>query len=115
MSSAPDTGRFVLVDGKPHRREADGRLVPTAGRTDFRQLDAMSEQAVEDGAISDPDALAMSDDEWATAVAVKPAKVPMTLKLDADVLDWFRQNGKGYQTRINMVLRRYMEAQKKAG
>ncbi len=39
----------------------------------------------------------------------------MTMKLDSDVLDWFRGNGKGYQTRINAVLRRYMEAHKKAG
>ena len=36
-------------------------------------------------------------------------------KLDDDVLIWFKGQGRGYQTRINVVLRRYMEAQKKAG
>jgi uncharacterized protein (DUF4415 family) len=34
----------------------------------------------------------------------------VSLRLDSDVLDWFKQQGKGYQTRINAVLRAYMEA-----
>jgi len=37
-------------------------------------------------------------------------KVPITIRLDPDVLAWFRSLGKGYQTRINAVLRTYMEA-----
>ena len=63
---------------------------------------------------SDPDALPMSDEEWARAEVVRPGKVPVGLKLDADVLAWFKGKGRGYQTRINAVLRRYMEAQRKA-
>ena len=38
----------------------------------------------------------------------------MTLRLDADVLDWFRRQGRGYQTRINAILRRYFEQQTRA-
>ena len=34
---------------------------------------------------------------------------PVTIRLDADVLEWFRSQGPGYQTRINRLLRRYME------
>jgi uncharacterized protein (DUF4415 family) len=41
--------------------------------------------------------------------------VSLGLRLDGDVLRWFKARGKGYQTRINSVLRRYMEAQRKAG
>lgn len=37
-------------------------------------------------------------------------KVQLTLRLDADVLDWFKAQGKGYQTRINRVLKAYKEA-----
>lgn len=37
------------------------------------------------------------------------AKEQVTLRLDADVLDWFRSQGKGYQTRINQLLRAYMQ------
>ena len=36
----------------------------------------------------------------------------MTLRLDPDVLAWFRNAGRGYQTRINAVLRAFVEAQK---
>lgn len=39
-----------------------------------------------------------------------PRKAAISLRLDADVLDWFRAQGAGYQTRMNAVLRAYMEA-----
>ncbi len=38
----------------------------------------------------------------------KPIKKPVTLRLDADVLAWFRKQGRGYQTRINRALRKVM-------
>jgi uncharacterized protein (DUF4415 family) len=39
-----------------------------------------------------------------------PTKAQLTLRLDSDVLEWFKQQGRGYQTRINALLRAYMEA-----
>lgn len=39
-----------------------------------------------------------------------PKKERITVLVDADVLEWFKQQGRGYQTRINQVLRRYMDA-----
>jgi uncharacterized protein (DUF4415 family) len=51
---------------------------------------------------------------WETAVVEYPEKKkPVTLRLDADVLEWFRSKGKGYQTRINAVLRSYVDAHRK--
>jgi len=41
-----------------------------------------------------------------------PGKAQVTLRLDADVLKWFRSQGKGYQTQINALLRAYMEARR---
>jgi len=38
----------------------------------------------------------------------RPIKIPVKINYDADVLEWFRSFGKGYQTRINAVLREYM-------
>ena len=38
----------------------------------------------------------------------RPVKIPVKINYDADVLEWFRSFGKGYQTRINSVLREYM-------
>jgi uncharacterized protein (DUF4415 family) len=40
----------------------------------------------------------------------RAAKEQITLRLDADVLQWFRERGKGYQTHINLLLRAYMDA-----
>ncbi len=42
----------------------------------------------------------------------KPIKKPVTLRLDADVLDWFKKQGRGYQTRINRALRKLMKDEK---
>jgi len=39
-------------------------------------------------------------------------KKAVSLRLDADVLDWFKHQGRGYQTRINAVLRLYMQARR---
>lgn len=44
----------------------------------------------------------------------RPIKKPVTLRLDADVVAWFKTRGRGYQTRINSALRRLMLAEKKA-
>jgi uncharacterized protein (DUF4415 family) len=112
---APKQGRAVLIEGQPYTRQADGTLVPLKGKTDFARIDAMTETEVERGAQSDPDALPMSDAEWAAGEVTRPTKIPIAMKLDNDVLNWFKGNGKGYQTRINTVLRKYMEAQQKAG
>ena len=52
--------------------------------------------------------------DWARAELVIPeTKRMISLRLDADVLDFFKAQGKGYQTRINAVLRAWMEAQGK--
>lgn len=51
--------------------------------------------------------------DWATARLVEPEiKQAVSLRLDRDVLDYFKASGKGYQTRMNAVLRAYMEARK---
>lgn len=50
--------------------------------------------------------------DWSKAVVGKfyrPIKKPLTIRLDADVLDWLKRQGKGYQTRINALLRSSME------
>ncbi len=49
---------------------------------------------------------------WSGAVRgalYKPIKKPVALRLDADILAWFKRGGEGYQTRINAALREYIE------
>jgi len=43
-------------------------------------------------------------------VRLPQTKQSVSIRVDRDVLDWFRRQGKGYQTRMNAVLRAYMEA-----
>jgi len=53
---------------------------------------------------------AMEEIDWVTTELPKPPrKDHMTLRIDSDVLAWFRAQGKGYQSRINAILRRYYE------
>ena len=50
--------------------------------------------------------------DWSKAVVgrfYRPVKEAVTIRLDADVLDWLKQGGKGYQTRVNKILRAVME------
>jgi uncharacterized protein (DUF4415 family) len=44
----------------------------------------------------------------------RPLKKPVTLRLDADVIAWFKKDGKRYQTRINQALRKWMERERKS-
>lgn len=107
--------RAVLVEGRMYEHKPDGTLVPLEDRSNWARVDAMSDEELTAAAESDPDARPYTDEEWAKVELIRPSKVPVGLKLDSDVLDWFKARGRGYQTRINAVLRRYMEAQRRAG
>ncbi|MBT9585578.1 BrnA antitoxin family protein [bacterium] len=54
----------------------------------------------------------MTEEEWARRIPLsdlyRPKKVPISVKLDADVLLWLKRGGRGYQTRLNDVLRKAM-------
>jgi uncharacterized protein (DUF4415 family) len=107
--------RAVLVDGKAYQRRADGTLVPLKGKTDWKRLDRQTSAQVEDIAANDREGAPMSDADWASGEIVRPEKVAVGIKLDSDVLGWFKDQGKGYQTRINGVLRRFYEVHHRSG
>ena len=85
----------------------------TANKVD-EELAALA--AMPDGEIDTSDIPEITD--WSKAVVgrfYRPVKETVTIRLDADVLDWLKQGGKGYQTRVNKILRAVMEqARKKA-
>jgi uncharacterized protein (DUF4415 family) len=56
---------------------------------------------------------AAADESW-NAELYRPIKKPVTLRLDADVIAWFKAQGRGYQTRINRALRGVMAEERKA-
>jgi uncharacterized protein (DUF4415 family) len=53
----------------------------------------------------------LDEEFFKKAKVVWPVKKQLTIRLDADVLDWLRGHGRGYQTRINRILRVVMESQ----
>jgi uncharacterized protein (DUF4415 family) len=105
----------VRVGDGYYQKLPDGTLAPLKGKTDWQRVDAMTSEEVESIALSDAKSLPLTDDEWASVKLVEPFKTPVTIRLDTDVVDWFKTQGSRYQTRINAVLRRYVEAQRKAG
>ena len=67
------------------------------------------------GTRRDAPAHAVNEDFWRDANVVMPApnKASVHLRLDSDVLEWFREQGKGHLSRMNAVLRSFMEAHKR--
>lgn len=87
-----------------------GKTSKTKPTTDWEALRSMNAAEIRAGIDSDPDAHATDESFWEDAEVVlpKPKKV-VTMRLDADLLEWYRQEN-GYQTRINAILRAYMKA-----
>jgi len=82
-------------------------------RTDIARIEAMSDQDVEHAIANDPDWEGVPDDWHKRVEAISPkTKVPISIRLDADLVDHFRSTGRGWQTRINAVLRAYADAKK---
>jgi uncharacterized protein (DUF4415 family) len=78
--------------------------------TDWGKLRRMTTARIRKGIVADPDAHATDAEFWKSAEVVMPTpKEIVTMRLDADLLRWFRQQ-RGYQTRINAILRAYMQA-----
>jgi uncharacterized protein (DUF4415 family) len=86
--------------------------ISNTSRTDWERLDALRDEDID---LSDTPEI--TPEMFAKAIVRRglkpvPPKAQITLRLDSDVLDWFKMQGRGYQTRINALLRAYMEAHK---
>lgn len=78
--------------------------------TDWERLDAMQNEDIDLSDIPE-----ITPEMFARMVVRRglkqpPVKQQITIRLDEDVLQWFREQGNGYQTRINALLRAYMDA-----
>ena len=84
---------------------------PTAkpSKTDWAKVDALKDEELD--STDNPE---IDESFWADAVLLPGSKQQITLRLDRDVLRYFKSRGKGYQTAINAVLRRYVEMRKTA-
>jgi uncharacterized protein (DUF4415 family) len=90
--------------------DTSGKTSKTRPKTDWRRLRSMTDEQVHAGVVSDPDIKPTDETFWENARVVMPRrKEAVTIRLDADLLEWFRSE-RGYQTRINAILRAYMNA-----
>jgi uncharacterized protein (DUF4415 family) len=81
-------------------------------KTDWKRVDAISQSEVERLADKDEGALA-PDWESTVMVGLPAAKQDIHIRLDGDILDWFKARGRGYQTRINAVLRAFVQTRQR--
>jgi uncharacterized protein (DUF4415 family) len=118
------SGRTREVEGRPSSLADTFTPKPTAvskptssktSQTDWPRVDAL-----EDDDIDYSDIPEVTPEMFSRAVVRKglqplaPARTKrIALRLDAEVLDWFKAQGRGYQERINSLLRAYMEAQRR--
>ena len=115
-TSEPTSQAILAADGRVLLEQPDGSYRPAKGQTDWSRVDAIGEAELAAAIAADPDDPVNDPGFWQRAELVYPAaKERVTVRLDRDVLTWFRSQGRGYQTRINAVLRAYMAADHKHG
>jgi uncharacterized protein (DUF4415 family) len=91
-------------------RVSVAQLARMKDKTDLKRLRKMTDAEIVRAAADDPDTMLLDDAWFKRARLVAPAKKQMiAMRLDADILAWLRQAGKGYQTRVNALLRAVKE------
>jgi uncharacterized protein (DUF4415 family) len=81
---------------------------------DWEAFKTLSDEEIHARALADPDARPTDPSMWRNARVVMPTtKLLTSIRLDPDLLAWFKSFGKGYQTRINAVLRSYVDAHRR--
>lgn len=95
--------RFSIEDIKARKSQTDWATVDATTEAELAQMD-----------LDDPDLQGLDEIDWSKAEWVIPEpKAAISIRLDADVLAFFKAGGAGYQSRINAVLRSYMKASTK--
>jgi uncharacterized protein (DUF4415 family) len=83
------------------------------GKSDYRRLRRMTDPEIAKAAKRDKDA-ARLDIDWSGAEVVIPeAKRAISIRLDGDIVEFFKRTGPGYQTKINAVLRAYVQHERR--
>jgi len=90
-------------------KELEELVEKNGDRSDWKRAASMTDAQIEAAVADDPDEAGMVMD-WANATVELPQpKAKLNMRVDRDVLEYFRKTGKGYQSRINAVLRSYID------
>lgn len=86
---------------------------PASKGSDWKRVDRQTDDDIRRAIQRDPDAAPELDASWfkRARVVLPEPKQAVSLRLDRDVVNWFKKQGKGYQTKINAVLRTYVDSQ----
>ena len=86
------------------------------GQTDWKRVDALTDEEIAQAIADDPDTFEPEPEWLQRAMILRPGqpKIRVTAYFDQEVVEWFRAQGRGYQTRMNAVLRAYMEVMRKS-
>ena len=83
-------------------------------RTDWDRVDATTDRDIAEQIRRNPDEVEFTDEMLAASRwVVPPKKVPISLRVDPEVLAFFKREGDGYQSRMNAVLRGYMRSRRR--
>lgn len=89
-----------------------GKTLPNETATDWDRLRHLSDANIHAAVAADPDIIPTDEDFWRNAKIILPERKPtITIRIDSEVLAWLKGQGKGYQSRINAILRAYMKTQ----
>ncbi len=103
MQNNEHTVRYTADEIDQMRRRGEDQ-------TDWARVDALTEEELE----ASIDHAEEGEFDWSTVqVGIPGPKQQLTVRFDADVVEWFKAQGAGYQTRMNAVLRSFVEAQNK--
>lgn len=89
--------------------ELDKLIEKDGSRSDWEKASGMTQAQIEASVASDPDEGDMVMDWENVTVELPQPKAVLNMRIDKDILEYFRKTGKGYQSRINAVLRSYVE------
>ncbi len=107
MRKKSDTVRYTA-------KQIEAKIARGEDRTDWLKATAVTGRKLEASIRADADDI-RGEPDWTQAVmGVPPAKDHINIRIDHDVLEWFKASGKGYQTLMNNVLRAFVKARQQS-
>ena len=103
---------WLRITGAPHPMRDE---ILAAHETDWRRVEALTDEEIEAAVREDPDAATIADEAWFDrAQLVVPAHLKhLFVQIDEDLMAWFRQQGEDWPARINAVLRKHVAGQRR--
>ena len=107
MRKKSDTVRYTA-------KQINAKIQRGEDRTDWRKANAMTGKKLETSIQDDPDDVRGHPDWTKAVMGVSVPKDHINIRIDHDVLEWFKANGRGYQTLMNNVLRAFVQARQQS-